>query len=68
MELSKGATAAIVAVVVIVVVVVGYMVFLKPKNAMSNEARDKYMQMMKNGGTSGGMRSGGMSGGMSGGR
>jgi uncharacterized membrane protein len=76
MELSKGASTAIIVAVVIVVVAMGYWYFVKPASTgVSDNTRQKYMEMMKSGGNSGGSArpgpgspsSGGMSGGMSGG-
>jgi hypothetical protein len=50
MEVSKGASIAIIAVVVVVVLGAGYFLFLKPKNtSVGGETREKYMQMMNQG-------------------
>lgn len=50
MELSKGASVAIIAVVVVVVGALGYYMFVKPKStSVSEETRQKYMQMRQSG-------------------
>ena len=48
MEVSKGASIGIIAVVAVVVIVVGYMMFLKPKGAVSGATRDAYMKKQQN--------------------
>ena len=65
-DISPGAMTAIIAVAVVVILGVGYMVFLKPRTAtVPEDTKQKYMQMMQKGGSSGGTGSGGMgSGGM----
>lgn len=69
MQLSKGATTGIIAAAVIIALAIGYVMFIKPTStSVSDATKQKYMERMKTGNTSGGpsanrMMSGGMSSG-----